>query len=231
MPARFIDPVLGDIETKPSQSFAHFMQKVDKHIAILPLSDAASSTYVTYEPLYRSYVVRQAIKLAHCLDILARREPRMDGAKQHVTPESLEDEVFDLPDTLLEAHENVFGQSVLANGVIANLSDLCDRLREQVGSLENRLKAKKSPVSSGETKVLESLRKLVISMAWGAYRFNPYLSRNAATADIRQDLELLGLKLDDETMLTHFREAVEVLTEEGKQVLMTAAKPVKANSP
>jgi hypothetical protein len=230
MQARFVDPVLGDTDEEPGQSFADFLKKVDRSRALLPLSDSGMSTYVTYEPLERSFVKRLAIKLAHSLEMNARGHGRAAESLQ-TTPETIKDEIFDIPERLAAARENIFDQSVLANAVIANMSDLCDRQREQIECQQNQLRTSKKHTSSGDTKILEAYKKILATMAWFGYRFNPFLSRNEATKAILDDLEKLGFKLDDQTVLARLREAFELLPEDGRQLLMAAVKPVKANSP
>ena len=46
-----------------------------------------------------------------------------------------------------------------------------------------------------------SLLKLVAAMALKGYKFDPNAQRNQATADIQHDAELLGLTLDQKTIL------------------------------
>jgi len=57
----------------------------------------------------------------------------------------------------------------------------------------------------------ETLLKLVAAMGVKGYRFDPALKRNAATADIRSDLELLGFSMDDNTILKWLRAATDLV--------------------
>ncbi len=56
-----------------------------------------------------------------------------------------------------------------------------------------------------------TLLKLVAAMAVRGYSFDPSKHRNQATADIRSDLELLGLELDDKTVLKWLRAATDLI--------------------
>lgn len=53
----------------------------------------------------------------------------------------------------------------------------------------------------------ETLLKLVAAMAVKGYRFDPEAQRNQATADIQNDLDQLGISLDQKTILKWIREA------------------------
>lgn len=53
----------------------------------------------------------------------------------------------------------------------------------------------------------ETLLKLVAAMAVKGYRFDPEAQRNQATADIQNDLDQLGISLDQKTVLKWLREA------------------------
>ena len=53
--------------------------------------------------------------------------------------------------------------------------------------------------------------KLIAAMAVKGYAFKPNAERNAATSDIQTDLNLLGLEMDNKTILKWIREACELL--------------------
>ena len=57
----------------------------------------------------------------------------------------------------------------------------------------------------------ETLLKLVATMAVKGYRFDPNSKRNDATADIRNDLELIGFSMDDKTILKWLRVAADLV--------------------
>jgi hypothetical protein len=57
----------------------------------------------------------------------------------------------------------------------------------------------------------ETLLKLIAAMAVKGYRFDPNMDRNAATADIRGDLELLGFPMDNKTILKWLRAATDLV--------------------
>jgi hypothetical protein len=228
MSTKLIDPVFDAVQKDLTGIFGGFAEKLARNCAAEPFSSVNFNQDVPYEPLERSYLVRLAIKLACHAGPRATTQSPTEKTTQspavekghRETFEALGDKLFDLPDAFIQARENVLRQSFYANGVIANLNDLCARQREQIASLEKKLKAQRKQGASGETKIIESFKKLVIGMAWSGFRFNPYLCRNDATKEISGDLEKLGLKLDDETILARLREAADVLPEEGKQVIM-----------
>lgn len=59
-----------------------------------------------------------------------------------------------------------------------------------------------------------SLLKLVIGMAVAGYRFEPSEMRSAATKEISDDLERLGIPLNRDTILKWLREGAELLPSE-----------------
>lgn len=56
-----------------------------------------------------------------------------------------------------------------------------------------------------------TLLRLVAAMAVRGYSYDPAKKRNDATSDIKSDLELLGLQLDDKTILKWLRSATELI--------------------
>lgn len=64
------------------------------------------------------------------------------------------------------------------------------------------------PVSKQEK---NTLLKLIAAMAIGGYRFDPSAARNQATADIANDLNLLGLEMDQKTILKWIRDACDLV--------------------
>jgi hypothetical protein len=83
----------------------------------------------------------------------------------------------------------------------------CHRIKE----LEQKLAAAQKLKRQSNPKVMESLRKLAIGMATKHYRIDPANPRNTATRRIRDDLALVGISLDDQTILNRLREAAELL--------------------
>jgi len=65
--------------------------------------------------------------------------------------------------------------------------------------------------SSLTDKETETLYKLIAAMAIRGYAFEPDAKRNQATADIRSDLDLLGISLDQKTILKWVRIACDVV--------------------
>lgn len=61
------------------------------------------------------------------------------------------------------------------------------------------------------TRERESLLKLALGMAIKGYSFNPWAGRNAATAEIADDLAALGIPLDQDTVRKWLKEGIELL--------------------
>ena len=59
-----------------------------------------------------------------------------------------------------------------------------------------------------------SLLKIVAAMAITGYRFDPAAARNEATSEIQSDADLLGLELDQKTILKWLRKACELIPED-----------------
>lgn len=90
----------------------------------------------------------------------------------------------------------------------------CDALR----SAADRDKSKASDTRKTAeltTREVESVLKLVIGMAVQGYRYAPSASRNAATKDIADDLEKLGIGLDVDTVRKWLQRAGDHLPRKG----------------
>ncbi|PCJ99165.1 MAG: hypothetical protein COA45_06925 [Zetaproteobacteria bacterium] len=73
---------------------------------------------------------------------------------------------------------------------------------------DQSLKREEKPL---HTKEKETLLKLVIGMAVAGYRYDPKAKRNEATSDIVNDLEVLGLSMNADTIRKWLKEAAELL--------------------
>ncbi len=87
---------------------------------------------------------------------------------------------------------------------------------ERIASLEALLnELKTSPIAKPEkplgAKERDSLLKLVIGMAVKGYAYKPKAAKNAATKEIADDLRLMGLSLDEDTVRKYLVEARELL--------------------
>lgn len=80
-------------------------------------------------------------------------------------------------------------------------------LKQKLNTYNERGKAKK-PL---HTKERESLLKMVIGMAIKGYAYEPKKTRNSAIPEIANDLELLGIPLDQDTVRKWIYEAKELL--------------------
>lgn len=80
----------------------------------------------------------------------------------------------------------------------------CDELEIPTPSSEGSL--------SGRER--ETLLRIVAAMAVKGYRFDPEAARNPATKDIQDDLELLGIGLDQKTILKWLRESTKLIPAE-----------------
>ena len=88
-----------------------------------------------------------------------------------------------------------------------------EALREQQPARQVNLQASDSDKLLG-TKERESLLKLVGGMAVRGYGFDPTRSRNEATGEIRDDLEALGLGMNDDTVRKYLKQGVELISRE-----------------
>jgi len=61
---------------------------------------------------------------------------------------------------------------------------------------------------------VETLLKMIAVMAVKGYAFDPDSMRNQATADIQSDLDLLGIPLDQKTILKWMREACKAIPQD-----------------
>ena len=70
-----------------------------------------------------------------------------------------------------------------------------------------------NPATSEELSPTEkqTLLKLIAAMACEQYEFDPQKQRNTATGMIRDDLELIGQRLDDKTILKWLKEACQTV--------------------
>jgi hypothetical protein len=57
----------------------------------------------------------------------------------------------------------------------------------------------------------ESLLRLIVGMAIKGYAYNPKAAKNTATKEIADDLRLLGLALDEDTIRKYLSEAKDHL--------------------
>ena len=62
-----------------------------------------------------------------------------------------------------------------------------------------------------------SLLKLVATMAVKGYSFDPNAARNDSTSEIQSDADLLGLELDQKTILKWLRKACKLIPEDTSQ--------------
>ena len=111
---------------------------------------------------------------------------------------------LELPDALTAAVEIIcISHNVLNHEV--------DELREQNALLKLELEQCKGAAKDLGPRKRRSLQIMVVGMASGRYRFNPIADRNSATKTIVDDIERLGLQIDNDTVLTHLRRAYQEL--------------------
>lgn len=73
-------------------------------------------------------------------------------------------------------------------------------------------------VKSLHTKERETLLKMVIGMAVKGYVYKPDAKRNTTSGEIKQDLELLGISLDEDTIRRWLKEASEFLPPQSEDI-------------
>jgi hypothetical protein len=82
-----------------------------------------------------------------------------------------------------------------------------DELRKQNALLKLELDRCKAATKDPHPRERRSLQSMVAGMAAARYGFNPSMHRSSATKAIANDIELLGLSIDKDTVLTHLRNA------------------------
>jgi hypothetical protein len=85
------------------------------------------------------------------------------------------------------------------------------RLRAAADADASRRKAVKKAVKEPSTKERNYLNKLIIGMATGGYGWPPWDSKSPVPKAIRSDLQILGLDMDEQTILDHLRASREAL--------------------
>jgi hypothetical protein len=102
-------------------------------------------------------------------------------------------------------------ERALADGrrLVAELVRERESLRERVGQLEEAAReVRERPLLSKER---DSALKLIIGMAIEGYKYDPGRPRNEATQEIFDDLALVGVSLDPDTVRKWLREASQLL--------------------
>jgi hypothetical protein len=96
---------------------------------------------------------------------------------------------------------------------------LAEEKSTYIAALEARIA--EQPISLPEqdigTRARESLLKLLIGMAVGAYAYDPKVARSDRPAEIAADLERAGVPLDVDTVRKWLREAAELLPPKGNE--------------
>jgi len=156
-----------------------------------------------------------------------------------------------LDDELLEHAVNsgisLKGWQNLYNEKNAQLADLHEQYSRQVEGLKKSLREAESqiealqeqqsanqasePASESEkslgTKERDSLLKLVGGMAVRGYSFDPRQSRNDATSEIRDDLQALGLGMNDDTIRKYVKQGAELIPRDALENLKHKPSSVK----
>lgn len=84
-----------------------------------------------------------------------------------------------------------------------------------------------APTDEPSTATRNAMLKLIIGMAAAGYGFDPRQDRNSATAEIRNDLERLGIGLTDETILKYLRQGSKLLPKGAMDSAIRKPKSVK----
>lgn len=94
-----------------------------------------------------------------------------------------------------------------------DLRKVHDKLREEreKNSAEKTASSNKGNAKPLHLKEKESLFKMIIGMAIKGYGHNPKAKRTQTAPEIRKDLELLGLNLDEDTIRKWLKESAEIL--------------------
>jgi DNA repair exonuclease SbcCD ATPase subunit len=98
------------------------------------------------------------------------------------------------------------------NALAQNYIDSLEKLKRQNAELQNQLdeleKTKQEKVAKDlPPRERETVLKLIIGMAVAFYGYDPQSARNSAIGQIRSDLALKGIKMDDGTIRKYLDEA------------------------
>ena len=98
----------------------------------------------------------------------------------------------------------------------AQLRLMLKRKDDRIAGLENQLSEIENDPSEQlvedlHPRVRETLLKMVIGMAIGAYSYDPTRRRNSAPREIKGDVDLCGLSIDEDTARKYLREGCELL--------------------
>lgn len=100
--------------------------------------------------------------------------------------------------------------------LLSGYISLLEKCRAKVEILEAQLAQQDTEKSSAGPRELgtrerDSLLKLVIAMATGGYGYNPMAGRSSTATEITNDLQSVGLSLDQDTVRKYLAEARELL--------------------
>jgi hypothetical protein len=116
---------------------------------------------------------------------------------------------FPMPDDLVDSVKSVGTPAT-------DWKKLFDQSQLKVEALTARLEELEREKPTAETELLdprerESLLKLVIGMAIGAYRYDPSAKRSSIVSEIAGDQHLIGLSISEDTVRRHLANAKELL--------------------
>lgn len=136
--------------------------------------------------------------------VLILRAIDINGLKQQFSPAEFiywaESLGLRLPRQLRTAVAAVRG----AGGASQNEAE---ELRRQNELLKTELQQCRAANKEPHVRERRSLQTMIAAMSAGRYGFKPISQRNSATSEIVSDIELLGLSLDKDTVLSHLRRA------------------------
>jgi hypothetical protein len=117
---------------------------------------------------------------------------------------------------LLKSHEELVTSRSELIEIAKEKSEMIATLQAGRAALEERISALEAARQESEPKELktrerDSALKLIIGMAVEGYRYNPKANRNEATREIAEDLEKVGVPLDQDTVRKWLTEAKELL--------------------
>lgn len=115
----------------------------------------------------------------------------------------------------IEAPKPLLDAAAKQGGDVKDWRAECERLKVQLHAAQansTKSKDRTTPVPSAKT-----LYTIILGIAHGRYGFNPTAARNRATAELKREIENVGLTIDEESILNALRTTAEELDFQARQ--------------
>jgi hypothetical protein len=198
------------------------------HWSALPLWHLQEATALSFgmEPQHASWKEIEPLvdvsPLAKRYSRLRERVLRAEQAGELFDPISPHKYIQWAQRNTIEVPKVLVDEIVARSGRIQNYESICDanaKLTQKISELEAILAAERDKLRSGvvnvvdrplKTRERESLQSILIACAIKPYHYSPD-THSAVPRQISEDLERLGLPLDEDTVRKHLAKAAELL--------------------